>query len=156
VDQQEFARHFAAALEKAVRVVELATRRQLPRRFLIELHGAGHLGDAVKLEVAVRALYLGPERSYRIVDVGVVANAPEAEEAGVTHAWVRVSGHAPAPYDQTWNQPTGSGPFKVLGPVLRPLGPPDTRTLDHRRRDRCHVTATAPGYRSLCKIGLGT
>lgn len=135
MQRAEFARLFVAALHEAARVAEAATGRALPRRFQIELHGAGHLGDPVDQEEAVRALYLGPDRFYRIVDVGVLANAPEAEAAGFARAWVRVSGHPPSSYNRTWNQPAGSGPFKVVGPVYRPPGPPDARTLEQRRAD---------------------
>ena len=31
-----------------------------------------------------------------------------------TDIFARVSGHAPGSFDQTWNEPPGTGPFKQL------------------------------------------
>jgi len=54
-------------------------------------------------------LYLGPDKFFRIVDVAVLRVLRDR-----CVVFVRVSGHPPASFADTWNQPKGSGPFKQL------------------------------------------
>jgi hypothetical protein len=112
MDRNEFARRFQAALRAAAEDADRSLERPVPRRFRIRLHGAGHSGDLIDPERALNALYLGPDLSYRIIDVG-------ATEVGREHTtiFVRASQHDPAPYDRAWNDPPGCGPFKQLGAV---------------------------------------
>jgi hypothetical protein len=57
----------------------------------------------------VDRLYLGEGRFYRIIDVAVIEIAED-----YTICFVRASDHAPGTFEQTWNSPAGSGPFKQL------------------------------------------
>ena len=58
---------------------------------------------------AIHDLYLGTDRFYRIIDVAVIEVGK-----GHTTVFVRASDHKPASFEQTWNDPPGSGPFKQL------------------------------------------
>jgi hypothetical protein len=55
------------------------------------------------------ALYLGDDRFYRIIDVAVVGVS-----ADTTTVFVWASAHHPGSFNETWNDPPGSGPFKQL------------------------------------------
>jgi len=107
--EEEFADLFHQALERAVENAEHRLARPIPRRFAVTVFGAGYSGVIMSPEQAVRVLYLGPDRYYRIIDVAVVA----VEQDRCT-AFVRISGHAPGSFDETWNDPPGAGPFKQI------------------------------------------
>ena len=109
----EFKRRFAGALEEAATLADEQLGRPVPRHFVIRLYGAGHRGDVVSVTTAAGALYLAEDRFYRIIDVGVVEVCPDT-----TTIFVRASAHEPSRWDQTWNSPPGSGPFKQLGPRI--------------------------------------
>jgi hypothetical protein len=69
----------------------------------------------LKKDDAFEKIYLGPDRFYRIIDVAVRRVSED-----VCTVFVGISGHAPGPLNQTWNQPPGSGPFKqVLADVVK-------------------------------------
>ena len=58
---------------------------------------------------ALENLYLGPHAFFRIVDVAVLRILKDR-----CVVFIRVSGHKPAAFAETWNQPEGSGPFKQI------------------------------------------
>lgn len=107
--KSEFKDLFDAALETAILSAEQRLKRKLARNILVLLHGAGHPGDLMSSAEALDALYLGTSEFYRIIDVAVI-------EVGQQHTkiFVRASSHHPTPFEQTWNDPPGSGPFKQL------------------------------------------
>jgi hypothetical protein len=109
VTKDEFARRFGEALEVAAANAEARFRRPIPRNFRIELHGANHIRDLMEPAAAVDALYLDEDRFYVIIDLAVLGVGPSW-----TTVFTRVSGHAPGPWEKTWNDPPGSGPFKQL------------------------------------------
>ena len=109
MERQQFAELFRTALEEAARNDEVKVTRRIPRDFQIELHGAGHSRALLDPQAVLDVLYLGPNRFYRVVDVAVIAVGPHR-----TTAFVRVSGHEPGSWDQTWNDPPGAGPFHQL------------------------------------------
>jgi hypothetical protein len=108
--KQEFGRLFQSALDAAALDTEAKLGRQLPHRFRIRLFGAGHSGDLLSPESALDALYLGEHRFYRVIDVGTIEVGDEC-----LTIFVRASAHTPGSFEQTWNDPPGSGPFKQLG-----------------------------------------
>jgi hypothetical protein len=66
----------------------------------------------------VDELYVGPDRFYRVVDVGVVEVQRDR-----TVIFMCVSGHPPSSFADTWNQPKGAGPFKQIeSAVIRRQG----------------------------------
>ncbi len=109
MNKQEFAQLFANALETAVQNGEKKLRSPLPRDYQIRLYGAGCSGALLDPACVLERLYLGEDKFYRIIDVAVV----KASKQFVT-VFVRPSGHKPAPFAQTWNNPSGNGPFKQL------------------------------------------
>jgi hypothetical protein len=106
---QEFQQRFEAALEVAVQNAEHQLHRTLSRQLHIRLYGADHSGELLEVKQATDALYLGEDLFYRIIDIAVIETGSQA-----TVLFVRASGHTPATFEHTWNDPPGSGPFKQL------------------------------------------
>jgi hypothetical protein len=104
-----FAERVRAELEAAARNAEARLGRPVPRRFVLLLHGAGHPGDRLTVDAAVAALWLGPERFYRVIDFAVVEVGPET-----TTVFGRASGHRPGRWEETWGMGSNAGPFKQL------------------------------------------
>jgi hypothetical protein len=111
MNKARFERLFHQNLHAALDIAEEKTGKTLPKDLTIELHGAGHSGEEMKTSEALEALYIGKDCFYRVIDISVVA-------ASRTHTriFVRVSSHSPGKFDETWNIPPGSGPFKLLEP----------------------------------------
>ncbi len=109
MNKDEFAALWRRALEQAASNADTALGFQVPRALTIRLRGAGPAEDELSPEAALERLYLGPDRFYRIVDVSVTEVTPER-----SIVFVRVSAHAPATFEKTWNEPRGMGPFKQL------------------------------------------
>ncbi len=105
----EFYRLFQKALEIAAINAEKQLHRKLPTNTTISLHGAGHSGYLMDPLNAAKKLYLGEEKFYRIIDVSVIKVT--LKESVV---FIRASSHMPSTFDETWNDPPGSGPFKQL------------------------------------------
>ena len=99
---------FSRALSAAAREIEARLGREIPHSFRIELHAPRSQGRLVSMEEAVDELYLGEDRFYRIIDVAIRRLLPTQ-----TVVFVRVSGHAPAPFNQTWD-PNDLGPFRQI------------------------------------------
>ena len=106
--KDEFRELLQRALQEAARTAEARLERRVPHRFEIELHAPGVSGDLVNLDQALDRLYLGPDRFYRIIDTAIRQVLPEK-----SIAFVRVSGHPPVAFDQTWD-PAQLGPFKQI------------------------------------------
>jgi hypothetical protein len=104
-----FGERVRAELETAARNAEAQLGRPAPRGFVVLLHGAGHPGDRVDVDAAVAALWLGPERFYRVIDVAVVEVGP-----ATTTVFVRASGHRPGRWEESWGMGSEAGPFKQL------------------------------------------
>jgi hypothetical protein len=98
---------FRRALDLAAQKAE-EKAGAVPRAFVIELHGAGSSGGEMSVDEALDRLYLAHDRFYRIIDVMVKEVRPRESVV-----FVRLSGHPPAAFDQTWD-PSALGPFKVL------------------------------------------
>lgn len=103
-----FRKLFLQALSKAADDAAVRLGRSIPRAFLIELHAPGVPGQTMSIQDAVDRVYLGPDRFYRIIDVAIRKLLP-----GKSVAFVRVSGHPPATFSETWDS-TGLGPFKQI------------------------------------------
>lgn len=107
--RQEFRELFHTALHEAAKNAEQQLSQPVPHKFIIQLHGAGYHGNLLDSAEAVDNIYLDENRFYRMIDVSVI-------EVDKDHCvvFVRVSAHQPGTFDQTWNSPPGSGPFKQL------------------------------------------
>jgi hypothetical protein len=99
---------FLRALNAAAESAEVRLAKPVPRSFLIELHAPASPGRVISVEQAVDQLYLGSDRFYRIIDVAIRRLLPET-----AIAFVRVSGHQPASFSETWD-PSDLGPFKQI------------------------------------------
>lgn len=89
----------------------------MPRTFEIEMHGLVPRSSVLTKEDVLEAIYLGPARFYRIIDVAVCQVGKD-----FCTVFLTVSGHEPGTFSQTWNQPPGSGPFKqVLSDEIKVL-----------------------------------
>lgn len=107
--EEEFSELLCQAFERAAKNAEEKLSLLVPRRFDVVVYGAGYSGVTMPPEQVARALYLEPSRFYRIVDVSVVAVKKDR-----CRIFLRVSGHPPGSFEETWNDPPGSGPFKQL------------------------------------------
>lgn len=81
----------------------------VPRHFLIEVHGAGFRGQVMDAESAAAALYISEDLFYRIIDLAVTKVDKDSSTI-----FTRVSGHKPGAFEDTWNRPSGDGPFKQM------------------------------------------
>ena len=106
--REEFAALFHSKIQEAIsRSQKMASTT--PAVFEIEFHGAGVPGRIVSFDEAVRRSFVGSDIFHLIIDIGV-----KRFEMGRWRIFVRVSDHSPGPFDKTWNNPHGSGPFKLL------------------------------------------
>ena len=108
VDRQEFKAYFDDALNAAAAQAEKRFGVNVPQDKFVELHGAGHGGDRMAPEAAADALYLGPERFYKLIDVAI-----KWIEGDAAVAFVVVAGFDPCPWEATLD-PGGLGPFKTM------------------------------------------
>jgi hypothetical protein len=106
--KEQFRELFLRALDKAADNAQRNLTDPVPRTFLIELHAPGMSDVPVNADAALEKLYLGSDRFYRVIDVAVIKVLP-----GRTLVFVRVSGHAPGGFSDTWNT-DDLGPFKQL------------------------------------------
>lgn len=107
--KNEFGVLFDDALEVAARNAEKKLGRPVPRIFEIEMHGLAPHSRRLMKNQALDEIYLAADRFYRIIDLAV-----RRINKDVSMVFMRVSGHEPGTFSQTWNQPPGSGPFKQL------------------------------------------
>ena len=107
--KSEYLSIFETALDVAAKNAESMLGFPIPKMYEIGFHGLAPSSRSLSKEAAFEALYLGPDRFFRIIDISVrrVSNQ-------VCTVFLRVSSHPPGSFDQTWNQPAGSGPFKQV------------------------------------------
>ncbi|MFN8637160.1 MAG: hypothetical protein U0893_25205 [Chloroflexota bacterium] len=122
VTKSEFARRFHDALEAATCYADEQLGRPVPRNFMVWFHGPTYSGRVITPELAIDTLYLGEDRFYLIIDFGVME-----VRSRTTTVFVRVSGHPPGSWDQTWNDPPGSGPFKQIQLLTIQVAPEESR-----------------------------
>jgi len=105
----EFRNLFLRAMNAAAENAEARLARPVPRSFTIELHAPpSSPGQTVSVDRALDKIYLGHDRFYKVIDVAIRRRLPRKSVA-----YVRVSGHPPAPFSQTWD-PANLGPFKQI------------------------------------------
>jgi hypothetical protein len=106
--KDEFSGLFGAALEAAAGNADEQLGHRVSRNFRIRF-GEPKAQSWIDPGTALDRLYLGEDQFYLIIDVAVVEAAGDW-----TAVYVRPSGHRPGSFEQTWNDPPGSGPFKQL------------------------------------------
>ena len=106
--KDDFRKLFLAALNKAADNAQEKLGKPISHSFMIELHAPTSPGLTVSVDEALDQIYLGSDRFYRIIDVAIKKLLP-----GEAIAFVRVSGHPPAEFSETW-EPSALGPFKQI------------------------------------------
>ena len=99
---------FAQAVEASIKEAEKAHRISLPRDLIFEIPFKGLPDRYSNIEDMAKVIYLNENSFYRIIDVAV-----RAEISGQSLVWVRVSGHPPSEWKDTWD-PAVYGPFKSI------------------------------------------
>jgi hypothetical protein len=108
--KDKFMEVFLAAVETAAKNVEKQYSVQLPRKFEFEFYGFGHNGTTLDVDEVMNKIYLGDDLFIFLIDLGV-----KKATKTTTTVFVGVSGHKPqARFEDTWNTPPGSGPFKQI------------------------------------------
>ena len=108
MEQREFAALFFEAMRRALIEFGFAGReREICNA---EVHAPVIAGGTIPLEEVPRCIYINSALFYKIIDVGIIG-----ERDGYSVAFIRVSGHAPVPFSETYD-PSDLGPFKVLAP----------------------------------------
>jgi hypothetical protein len=113
MDKVQFRQLFLRSVHQALESAQKGIGTQLSNDFEIELHGGGIPGEIVSQNHAVDIMYLGANKFYRIVDVGV----KYIDSNNRARVFVRIGDHPPSNFDDTWNNPAGNGPFKVIEPL---------------------------------------
>ena len=106
--KRRFRNLFLQTLRKAAETADARLPKRMPRSFLIELHTPVSAGELLSVDQALDHLYLGSDKCYRIIDVAIRKVLPDR-----TIAFVRMSGHPPSPFSETWD-PANLGPFKQI------------------------------------------
>lgn len=107
MNRDEFKVLFEKSLNIAVEKAEQQLGYEIPKKYQIELHGAGFSGALLDVETVFSNIYLGKDRFYLTIDLSVKEITPQ-----ITKIFMGVGGRQPDSFDKTWNQPPGMGPFK--------------------------------------------
>src|SRR5262245_25234681 len=118
MDKDEFRQLFVCTVHRAFEAVQKQIEILPSADFEIELHGGGVSGEIVSQDRAVDIMYLGAKKFYRVIDVGVKS----VDSNNRVRVFVGISSHQPSSFDDTWNDPPGNGPFKVIVPVTLKMG----------------------------------
>ena len=113
MDKSEFQQLFLHTVHRALENVSRGIGIPLSAEFDIELHGGGVPGEIISQDRAVDIMYLGEDKFYRVIDVGV----KHIDSNNRARVFVRISSHQPSTFENTWNDPPGTGPFKVIDPM---------------------------------------
>jgi hypothetical protein len=109
VTKSEFGALLLRSLEAAAESAERRLGISVSRNFEIQFEGFAPHRRKLTGDQAVDELYVGTDRFYRVVDMGVIEVRKDR-----TVVFMRVSGHPPSSFADTWNQPKGAGPFKQI------------------------------------------
>jgi hypothetical protein len=110
----EFKQLFLSALEIAADNAEKALGKKIPHTYEVILHCTGHSGDVLSVDEAAASLFIDENKFYAVIDVAV-----QQVSLNATRVFVRCSGHAPVPFEKTWNFSNGNGSFKQLFAQIR-------------------------------------
>jgi hypothetical protein len=108
MDRETFQKLFNDALASAATSAGLGPPSNGDFEVQLHLHGRH---DGLTPAETLERLYLGPDKFFKVIDVVVLG-----VRADKVQAFVRVSGHEPGTFAETWS-PQGTGPFKILTPI---------------------------------------
>jgi hypothetical protein len=112
MDKLQFRELFISNAQKALKFAEKKFGIYIDENFDVELHGGGLAGEKISIDQCVDNLYLGNDRFFRVIDIGV-----KSIKGNKALLFVRISAHQPVKFEETWNTPSGNGPFKVIEPI---------------------------------------
>ena len=112
MDKDAFNELFLRIIREAIQQTQVIFARDIPAKFLVELHGAGISYEIMPHQKALDLLYIDDKTFYPIIDVGV-----KYIKDDTTVLFVRVSAYKLGDFNKTWNSPAGNGPFKVIVPL---------------------------------------
>lgn len=110
MDQGTFSGQFHEAVRRALEQAQMSAALGEP---IVEFHGRGGPNRRISLAETLDLLWLSEDQYYRIIDIGAYL-----VEGDPPVMFVRAAGFEPGSYEDTWD-PSGLGPFKVIGPVYR-------------------------------------
>ena len=113
MDKSSYAQMFDEAVRRALKLAHLDSTSIEPS---VEFHGKPNPPQPITTAEALDLLWLSPERFYRIVEVAAFVG-----ENDPPTLFVRLSGHEPSAYSDTWD-PSDLGPFRAIGPATRGRG----------------------------------
>jgi hypothetical protein len=109
MNKETFRSYFRQALARSIadsQEENILPGLQLER---FEVHAPGPKGQILPEAETINAIFLGETLFYRIIDVGLII-----EPISGSIGFVRVSGHAPSRYEDTFD-PQDLGPFRSIG-----------------------------------------
>lgn len=113
VTEETIRRLLDQSIMTAVEEAQQQVSEPLPTQFSIGLEAFGQHGKELSLDEVVSFLYRDGAFP-RIVDIAV-----RGIRNGRTFIWIRPSNHEYVKdFSQTWNTPSGMGPFKSIGLML--------------------------------------
>jgi len=112
MNKSEFVELFRKNVERAILVGETVFSTSMPKGLLCELHGSGYSGATLSIDEVENLLFIDEDTFYRIIDIGI-----KLVGSNDYRLFVRISPHPPSSFEDTWNNPDGNGPFKVLEPL---------------------------------------
>jgi hypothetical protein len=102
---------FADLLKEHVSVALKAARVPEPMELEFLVHGGGVTERRLPFDELAEVLFVSEDLFYRVITIGV-----KSIEGTRCEMFIGISEHPPGPFDETWNQPAGSGPFHVVTP----------------------------------------
>ena len=114
MNKNEYQKIFELALENASKNTEKAFNVAVPRRFHIELRGAGISYRVLPSESVVDAIFIDENQFWLLVNVMVIeVNL----ESNLTIISLTITGHGPGTFEQTFSYSEGKGPFHQVLPL---------------------------------------
>src|SRR4051794_15121604 len=107
MNEDDFALLFLRAVTRAEEAFNVKTGSVSS----FEIHSPLGAGRVFEIADVASKVFLSGEKFYRIIDLGIIS-----EKHGNSVGFVRVSGHPPVPFFETYD-PSDLGPFKILAPA---------------------------------------
>ena len=107
--KDDFKNLFKTSVEIAIVNAEAKLGIRLSRNIKILISGWEPLSPTLTLDEAFEEIFISESSFFRIIDLGVIRFSNNSVSVAVRH-----SDHKPSEFEDTWNQPFGSGPFKQI------------------------------------------
>lgn|SRR5665213_524753 len=108
VTKEDFGKLLRSAISRASTIAELSSKYPVNYDVLCRVSAPSSTYKLVLQDEAVDLLYISSDRFFKIIDTAIIRC-----EGGVDIAFLRVSGHTPVIFSETWD-PLDLGPFKQI------------------------------------------